>query len=488
MAKEKLSRRDFLLMSGTAAAGTLLAACQPQVVERTVEVEKIVEQTVEVEKVVEVEQTVEVEKVVEVPAGVENVVLTHTFWGTSAEWQLWVAFDDQFSAEHPGISVISEHIPTQYESQIMMRRAADDMPNVLNMQDEPFPRYADQDVYTNLDPFVEMDAAELDLDDFFPQLLDMFKWDKNTKTWMAGSQYAMPWDGAGILWYYNMDLFDELGLEPPANNGWDWTMDEFLDLCLQIAEFDSDGNMTRGAFGLPTWVYHMPFIMTMGGMYVDQAATKCLMDTPESIAAVQYYMDLRLKHHVCPYTSEFAGMSALDLFREGTVPMNLTGPWWFPDLRAIPWEELRWDCLHFPKNPTTGERYVRQSWDGMAIGVDTENQDASWEYIKFILSHEGQARIAELGRAMPARPSVANSEDFMNPDLPPPNEKVFYDAVEYYHVQPINLYWDEMWTVIGKYWDEMSNEDIRLPVEEGCAKIAAGVNYLFENGELPADY
>jgi len=479
----KLSRREFLRGAGLTGIGLTLAAagCQPQVVKETVEVEKVVE----VEKTVEVEKVVEV--TVEAPPA-EQVVLTHTFWGSSAEWQLWVAFDDQFSAENPDISVISEHIPTQYENQIMMRRAAGDMPNVLNIQDEPFPRYADQDVYTNLDPFVEVDAAELDLDDFFPQLLDMFKWDKETKTWMAGSQYGMPWDGAGILWYYNMDLFEELGIEPPPNQGWDWTMDDFLDLCLQIVEFDSEGNMIRGAFPLPGWVYHMPFIMTMGGLYVDLEEKKCMLDTPESIEAIQYYMDLRLKHHVCPYTAEFAGMSTLDLFREGTIAMNLTGPWWFPDLRAIPWEELRWDCLHFPKNPVTGERYVRQSWDAMAIGVDTEHQDASWRYIKFVLTPEGQGRIAELGRAMPARPSVANSEAFLNPDLPPPHEEVFLDAVEYYHVQPINLYWDEMWTIIGKYWEEMSNEDIRLPVEEGVAKICEGVNYLFEHGEMPAEY
>ena len=64
MEKQKLSRRDFLLLSGTAAAGTLLAACQPEVVERTVEVEKVVEQTVEVE----------VEKVVEVPGEARETI------------------------------------------------------------------------------------------------------------------------------------------------------------------------------------------------------------------------------------------------------------------------------------------------------------------------------------------------------------------------------------------------------------------------------
>jgi multiple sugar transport system substrate-binding protein len=52
--QHKLNRRDFLLLSGGAAAGTMLAACQPQVVEKTVEVTKIVTEIEEVEKVVEV--------------------------------------------------------------------------------------------------------------------------------------------------------------------------------------------------------------------------------------------------------------------------------------------------------------------------------------------------------------------------------------------------------------------------------------------------
>jgi len=55
MKGRKLNRRDFLFLSGGAAAGTLLAACQPQVVEKTVEVTKIVTEMEEVEKLVTAE-------------------------------------------------------------------------------------------------------------------------------------------------------------------------------------------------------------------------------------------------------------------------------------------------------------------------------------------------------------------------------------------------------------------------------------------------
>jgi anaerobic selenocysteine-containing dehydrogenase len=56
MTSKKLSRRDFLRASAVTAAGAALAACQPQVVKETVEVEKVVEKEVEVP----VAQTVEV--------------------------------------------------------------------------------------------------------------------------------------------------------------------------------------------------------------------------------------------------------------------------------------------------------------------------------------------------------------------------------------------------------------------------------------------
>jgi len=480
MARRRLTRRDFLRLSAAAATGTILAACAPATpkivtVEKEVPVEKVVKETVVVEK--------------EVPAKpAKKVTLHHTFWGSPEEMKLWVRFDEEFSGKNPGITVMSEHIPSNYEQKIMLRRASGDMPDVLNIQDEPFPKYADKDVYTDLTPLVEQDSAELNLDDFFPKTLDMFKWDKDTKTWMKGRQYAMPWDGAGILWFYNMDVFEEAGVEPPPNQGWDWDMNDFLELCKKLVKFDDAGNMVRGAFPLPGWVYHMPFIYTMGGRYVDLEKKKCLLNTPESIKAVQFFVDLRLKYHVCPLSTEFAGMGTLDLFREGKIAMNLTGPWWFPDLRAIPWDKLRWDCLHFPKNPETGKRYTRQSWDAMAIGEGTKHVEESWEYIKYVLAPEGQARIAELGRAMPVRPSVANSKSFLNPDLPPPHEKVFLDAVEYYYVQPINLYWSEMWTIIGKYWEQMVLEDVKMPVDEAVEKICKGVDYLFEHGEMPEKY
>ena len=101
----RFARRSFLAGLGASAALPILAACQPQIVEKVVEkpvdrvvtqvvervvekeVERVVTQVIEIEKIVQVEKPVEivketvVERIVEVPAtGPEMVEVTLSHW------------------------------------------------------------------------------------------------------------------------------------------------------------------------------------------------------------------------------------------------------------------------------------------------------------------------------------------------------------------------------------------------------------------------
>ena len=94
-----------------------------------------------------------------------------------------------------------------------------------------------------------------------------------------------------------------------------------------------------------------------------------------------------------------------------------------------------------------------------------------------------------MGRAMPVRPSIADSEAFNRPDTPE-TESVFVEAMGFANYQPITKWWAEMWQIIGKYYDIIYNPQTKddMTVEEACQKMAAGVNELLSTGELPTSY
>ena len=93
MSQKKLSRRNFMVMTGLAGAGAMLAACQPKVVEKIVKETvvvpgeaQVVKETVVVEKEVEKQVTTVVEKEV----GIRNVPRERTlvlyFGGSGGTW------------------------------------------------------------------------------------------------------------------------------------------------------------------------------------------------------------------------------------------------------------------------------------------------------------------------------------------------------------------------------------------------------------------
>jgi len=117
MAKERLSRRDFLRFSAAAGAGAVLAACAPAAAPEVVTVVEtvIVEgESVEVTRIVEGETVVETQ-IVEVPAADERKVIRMWAQGLTPlqrldtdRWappqHMWVT-EREYEAAHPDVDI-----------------------------------------------------------------------------------------------------------------------------------------------------------------------------------------------------------------------------------------------------------------------------------------------------------------------------------------------------------------------------------------------
>lgn len=159
MTKHIFTRRGFMHWAGIATSATVLAACQPQVVERVVKETVVVTEEVPVERVVK--ETVIVEKVVEPtkpPRGEVNI--SYMMWGGElSEDEL-----SQFNRDNPGIT-LSRIDPDQVRFFAML--AAGNPPDCYRLQAPEFPQLLARGIPLNLQAYFEV-SDTLKLDDLAP--------------------------------------------------------------------------------------------------------------------------------------------------------------------------------------------------------------------------------------------------------------------------------------------------------------------------------
>ena len=95
---------------------------------------------------------------------------------------------------------------------------------------------------------------------------------------------------------------------------------------------------------------------------------------------------------------------------------------------------------------------------GLCINANSKLPDASWKFIEFVASEEGQTAQAQKGFAIPLQKSLANSEVFLQSDQMPRNAEIFIDAAE---IQGAGDWWyltDNAWI---DDWAGVLNGDVR---------------------------
>ncbi|HBG49122.1 MAG TPA: sugar ABC transporter substrate-binding protein, partial [Cyanobacteria bacterium UBA9971] len=66
---------------------------------------------------------------------------------------------------------------------------------------------------------------------------------------------------------------------------------------------------------------------------------------------------------------------------------------------------------------------------GWAISSSSQHPKEAWRLIKFLANKKSAERFTQSGLIVPARIDVANSEVFLNKNIPPKNSKVFVDII-----------------------------------------------------------
>ncbi|MEO1512809.1 MAG: sugar ABC transporter substrate-binding protein, partial [Planctomycetota bacterium] len=321
-----------------------------------------------------------------------------------------------------------------YDTKLNTMFAAGTPPDLFYLSAENMSKMAGLGLLHSLDDLVQDDIAATGEDwlaDFFPVLLDTFRFDGTTQG--VGPLYGVAKDMTPMVMYANLDLFRRANVEVPYDG---WTWDEFDVAMERISALDDPGGKVYGSVVASWPAVLRQTLWTYGGDYFNGSDFgDVTLDEPEAMAALQRIRDMRFGNEAngVPITSYNAtsgdsqGLGEQEFYTGRVGVVGPIGRWRTPRFRDI--RAFDWDVVPFPHGagvePATALATV--SW---SMSVNTRNPEKAFRLLKFLAGPEGQKLTAASGLAVPCARSVANSELFLQSDQRPKNSKLFVELME----------------------------------------------------------
>lgn len=242
----------------------------------------------------------------------------------------------------------------------------------------------------------ELADPNLDIDDFFPLVLNAFGgWN--------GTIYGLPFDNYSGLLYYNSCMLKDAGFDRPPET-WEELKDVYGPKLTKDGKYafalQSKRNETQSAdsFARVLW----PF----GGSFLN-AEFKSNLNSPESQAGLKFRQDLMkyMPEGIVAYDHA----ETVNALAQGDVAMITEWSAFYTTL-ANPETSKITDCLGVAPEPK-GPAGRKPALGGFSLAVasqaDEDEQAAAWLFIQWVTSKENARKYLDLG-GVPARQSVYN--------------------------------------------------------------------------------
>lgn len=158
--------------------------------------------------------------------GGENIVFWDMYWGNTQYESLVRSLVEQYNAEHDGPDVVVEMRPwATYYQDYLTAVMSGNAPDVACGQGDNSVLYGRMGELVDLSSIVEEWKANGFYDTFPKGSIELHNID--------GKQYGIPWIMDLRLFFYNIEMFDEAGIEIPARGY--FTFAELYDACEKLA-------------------------------------------------------------------------------------------------------------------------------------------------------------------------------------------------------------------------------------------------------------
>ncbi|MBU1019565.1 MAG: sugar ABC transporter substrate-binding protein, partial [Firmicutes bacterium] len=272
-----------------------------------------------------------------------------------------------FEVANPDIKVNIETLGyNDYFTQLAIRVAGNQAPDVFELNIENFRAYADKGAIT------EIDTNDVDVSNIHPTTLEAFK--------IGDKQYGLPTKFSNVVLIYNKDLFDQAGIAYPAKT---WTWAEELAAAQAISALGDD---IFGIFRpIQTWEFYKTVTQNGGGM-MNADQTAFTLNSPENVEALEMMIARVNDTNVTPTTEQLGGMGDWDLFLAGRLGMIVTGIWAFGTFASD--ANFAWDIQVEPGMTQKATHFFS---DAVVVSESSKEKEAAVKFAAFLSGSEEAA-------------------------------------------------------------------------------------------------
>lgn len=314
--------------------------------------------------------------------------------------------------KYPNVRIKPEPFSSPISQQYASWYKVGNMPDIVINNTFDMFTLSDKGILLDLDPYFQAEkedpGSDFDINDYYESYIKM------GQEKFDGAQYMIPRSADRVVCHYNKAIFKAAGVNMDlVKNGWTWT--DFFTVCDALRDW-YDKNGKEDLYLLDpymTWeaVYN-PIFVSKGVQYFGDDG-KVTLKSDNTEEALKFMKSLIDRRYAAPISVEQAGMQANKgciLFHSqasSNVASKLSEYYKGKDIDEY------YDVVTMPV--FEGNEKIGCGAAGYSVYSGSENRDLAWQFLKLLLSKDGQNVMADSGaNYVPVRKDMAdytNSEN-----------------------------------------------------------------------------
>jgi multiple sugar transport system substrate-binding protein len=347
-------------------------------------------------------------------------------------------------------------------------------PDVSSFQGWEWQTYADKDLLTPLDAWIERDNFTGPYPEGYQAIDD--------STIRNGKRYLVPLQAGTMVMFYLKEPFDQAGLPYPTD---DWTFEEFLEIAEKLTTGEGDTKQ-YGMQANGSWFRDIAYIRSTGAQEFDNLIhpKKAQFNQPEIVDIIQLMaQDVFYSMGVAPSPADLSG--GANTFQVGSCAMKYEGAWFFPNMNS---PELRADGAELPFDVVLMPKYKDEArphrgWAEGVVVMKTDLAEEAWGFASYMGGDEGDKVYSEISGRIPGNFNAIDS--FWLPMIKErfqvENGQAFVEALKHAEVDVIGgVPRSKMWSEVVKPegYDPLMNNS--ATAAEVLPKVDAALQALID--------